>query len=193
MTPTGVLIFSMVSTMAGAGVSAAASLNQAHAAKEEAKFQARTVNRNALQQKLDNDYNISVAEANKREGFYQGNLKREAILRQGKFSDSSLTVKLASRGLDLRSSSDLLDTEALNYETEANNALYESAINGLGLYRQQSAFDANSLNAKAVAQTLASGYRAAGNNAVQQGYLGAAGSILQGAASASETYYSKKK
>ena len=183
---------SIAASVASAGVAAYSSFKQGQASKAEANASARVSQRNAYQQVTDNSYNKQALESNKHEVLYQADVRRQNILKKGKYDKGSLTAKLASRGLSLDSASgsSALDALSLSYEEEASSVIYEGASQGLGYSRQQSVLSAASSNATNIGNYEASSYRAAGKNAYRSGVLGSIGSGLSGLSKAGDTYSS---
>jgi hypothetical protein len=184
ITAAGAMYAAMAAAAASAAVSAYSAVQQGKAAEREADYNARVVQRNAVQEANTAEANAGIAQANKREALYAANLSASQLQRKAKFQNASVVTSLASQGLTLAGSGKDLALSMLSQsEEEQSLALYKGAVAGLSLERQTDAFRMQGANALGVGQNQAAGFKLAGANAKRAGYLGAASAVAQGISS----------
>jgi len=149
--------------MASAVVGAVGAVNSANAQADNYRFQAQAQQTNATIAQQNAHNQLLVTDAN------EDQKRRKSAMQLGEQRASLLTAGIGADG----SASDAIGQSAANAELDALNIRYQGQLQAAN-YTNQSLMD--------TAQAGASNQSA--HNAIQAGYIGAASSLLSGAAKA---------
>lgn len=132
------IYYAVAAAIIGAGVSAYATYETGQQQKAQAQYNSKVAYNNAVQQGLDAEHNAKVSEANRVERLMLADAERKQTLMQGKFDMATLEATLSNRGLDMTTGSglDVLSTQSLMFEQEANMRMYAGATEALGMDAQ---------------------------------------------------------